>query len=242
MILPRLSELIFFDSLFQIRAIRVKRSNPNQPVEKDGIATIKNSSVASLAQFTLCARILTYQFDSYFSKYQAILTASTIRFLWTLSTKADCGFTGCREYYKDTIGGEWKYGKTYGVMIDANYGYIFYPAWKPNKWTNFCISVDAQKDHIQIYNGNNIIFESKEKIINSLEDEDIFLLNYKDGPKRSPMFGAITDVNVWNRILIQEDIQNWIDCEDSVGGNFVNWKTATVDVKLLEAVEIDREL
>ena len=125
MILPRLSELIFFGCLFQIRAIRVIRSNPNQPVEKDGIATIQNSSVA---QFTLCARILTYQFDSYFSKYQAILTASTIRFLWTLSTKADCGFTGCREYYKDTIGGEWKYGKTYGVMIRCKLWIHFLPS------------------------------------------------------------------------------------------------------------------
>ena len=98
MILPRLSELIFFGCLFQIRAIRVIRSNPNQPVEKDGIATIQNSSVASLAQFTLCARILTYQFDSYFSKYQAILTASQCAFFdfrfapfWGKNFAASCG-------------------------------------------------------------------------------------------------------------------------------------------------------
>ena len=238
--LTRLTELCLFGCLIQSRAIRVIRSNPNQPLERDGIATIQNSSVASLSQFTLCARIFTNQFDSYFSMKQAMLTVSKIRLLWSFSTKADCEFTGCRKYYKDAVGDEWKYGKTYGLILDTDYGYIFYPAWKPNRWEKLCILVDSLNTHIQIYNGNIITFESKEKIINSFEDENIILLNYKDGLKKNPMNGAITDVNVWNRILTKEDIQNWIDCKDSEGGNIVNWVTAKVNVELLDDIEIDR--
>ena len=237
--IPRLTKLVLFCCLVPIGAIRVIRSNPNQPFEKDGIATIQNSSVASLNHFTLCARIHTFQFDSSFSMNQAMITVSKIKLFWTFSSKADCDFAGCTEYYKNSIGDAWKYGKTYGMLLDADYGYIFYPAWKPNQWENLCISVNQPKNHIQIYNGKVKALESKEKIISSFENEDIILLNYKDGEKRNPMHGAITDVNVWDKILTKEEIQNWIDCKDSVGGNFVKWNTSSLNVELLEDVEID---
>ena len=233
------TDLVLFVCLVQSRAIRVIRTNPNKPLEKDGIATIQNSSVASLDQFTLCARILTYQFDSYFYFHQAIITASDGMLLWSFSSKADCEFAGCTEYFKSIIGDEWKYGRIYGMFIHPDTGYKFYPPWKLNQWENFCMLVNASNNHIQIYNRKLLIFESKENI-ETYKNGDIVLLNYKDGSKRSPMHGAITDVNVWNKILSKEDIENWTDCKDPGGGNFLNWNNATVNLELLEDIEMDK--
>ena len=90
-------------SALQILGIKVIRTNPNSPLLKNGMAIIQNSSLSAYEQFTICLRIKTFQFDNFYSNKQAILTSGKNYLLWAFVGGGNCGFDGCKDYYKDLI-------------------------------------------------------------------------------------------------------------------------------------------
>ena len=55
-------------------------------------------------------------------------------------------------------------------------------------------------------------------------------------------FGAITDVNIWNRLLTETELNQWSRCQLPVGGNILDWTTARWNI--MEGVieeEVDKE-
>ena len=55
------------------------------------------------------------------------------------------------------------------------------------------------------------------------------------------VFGAMTDVNIWNRSLSQSEVEQWSRCELGVGGNLLDWNTAQWEAVGLQEEELDKE-
>ena len=123
-------------SILIVHGIKVIRTNPEKPLDKNGVAIIQNSSVSSLSQFTVCARIFTYQFDDFYSEYQTVVSIPMVsgsgisnQFLASFSASNLTTLEG----YKKLIGRDWKFGKVYGAMF-ANNRLYHYDIWDLMKW------------------------------------------------------------------------------------------------------------
>ena len=199
-------------SLPLLNCIKVIRTNPVEPLNKDGVAIIRNISLSSFDHLTFCVRVFTYQFDNTFSPYQFIISEPS-KILGSF-TGRNCQFHGCEKYFKDMIGEAWKFGKVFGSSITNN-GYITFPSWKVNEWQSICVTVDKKREIFRVFKENELIFKRK-KYKMKVEESDIILMNNaKDENLRSPIYGAITDFNVWKKILSRKKIAEWTNCSNT---------------------------
>ena len=58
----------------------------------------------------------------------------------------------------------------------------------------------------------------------------------------SPLHGAVTDLNLWDRGLSDQEISDWMTCqaEAGSGGNIVSWETAELTVRDLQLGHVER--
>ena len=57
----------------------------------------------------------------------------------------------------------------------------------------------------------------------------------------SPHHGALTDVNIWDRILSEQEQSDWMFCKTETGGNVVSWESAQLNITGLNTDLINRE-
>ena len=62
-----------------------------------------------------------------------------------------------------------------------------------------------------------------------------------DGTFHYSMFGAMTDVNIWNRSLSEAEVEKWSRCELGAGGNLLDWSTAQWEAVGLQEEEVKKE-
>ena len=92
--------------LMLTKAIRVLQTDPDIELPpRFSQAEVLDSSLANLAEFTICMRIKTYQFTTYnevtFS-YQAVLTSGPVWMLGAyVGLPCDQRYTGCTQKQKD---------------------------------------------------------------------------------------------------------------------------------------------
>ena len=55
----------------------------------------------------------------------------------------------------------------------------------------------------------------------------------------SPMFGAFTDMHVWNKQVSYEEENMWTNCLQSTVGDILNWQNFSQQIKLIGLEEID---
>ena len=70
------------------------------------------------------------------------------------------------------------------------------------------------------------MFESSSYTIRYQGNHNLVLMNDGGFWGGSPMHGKVTDVNVWSRVLTDDEIHHWEECKSSQGGDIVNWQTA----------------
>ena len=56
-----------------------------------------------------------------------------------------------------------------------------------------------------------------------------------------PHHGALTDVNIWDRILSEQELSDWMFCRTETGGNVVSWQSAQLNITGLNTDLINRE-
>ena len=56
-----------------------------------------------------------------------------------------------------------------------------------------------------------------------------------------PHHGALTDVNIWDRILPEQEQSDWMFCKTETGGNVVSWESAQLNITGLDSDLINRE-
>ena len=51
----------------------------------------------------------------------------------------------------------------------------------------------------------------------------------------------MTDVNIWDRILSEQELSDWMFCRTETGGNVVSWQSAQLNITGLDTDLMDRE-
>ena len=76
------------------------------------------------------------------------------------------------------------------------------------------------------------VFETTSYSIKYQGDHNIVLMNDGNFWGGSPMHGKMTDVNVWSRVLTDDEIHHWEECksDQTGGGDIVNWETARFNI------------
>ena len=74
--------------------------------------------------------------------------------------------------------------------------------------------------HIKVYiNGVLVTVQKSFQVEKKLTNVTLML----DEENESQMFGAISDFNIWDRILTREEIEKWSQCQLELRGNILNW-------------------
>ena len=230
-----LSVIILFSTFQFGLSIKVIKSDPSKSMKKDGYVELQNTSTSSIEKMTLCARVMTNQFENIFSSFQVVILMEQSPLLASF-TASNCSFAGCIAYWKALVGESWKYGKSYGFL--GSHKFLFYPSWIPKVWNSICIVQDRKKRYQKYFANGIMIVETNEIIETQNRSSNILLMNgmmdssqMDNGGMDSPMFGQVTDVNLWDTILSDQKISEWSKCKTTEGGNILNWKTVTFAVK-----------
>ena len=54
-----------------------------------------------------------------------------------------------------------------------------------------------------------------------------------------PQFGAVSDVQVWDKVLGEESLAKWASCETELQGNVLTWSSALLQVTALSVVHLN---
>ena len=136
---------------------------------------------------------------------------------------------------KQRVGDAWNYKKVFGTFSAGGTKH-FYPSWQPGVWSSVCVAVSKTSRFMAVnINGDNVATNRYYGVYHQ-HDVNIFLMD-----PQQPSDGAVTDVNVWRRILTEEEIRQWHHCRTEPEGKVINWDTAELNINNLDTSEVDRE-
>ena len=120
--------------------------------------------------------------------------------------------------------------------------YNIFDLWKPGLWTSFCIMGDSLAKYYKVFLNNKLIYdELSYDGAHRKETGNIFLLN-GFSPSRNrfiyPFQGEVTDVNIWNKTLTDDDVKKFSNCH-SGSGNLVSWDKARINLNSVEVIKFN---
>ena len=151
-----------------------------------------------------------------------------------ISMPCDQVFGWCKESYQKEIGLKRRRGRTFGYINDGG-PYYFFQSWRPRRWHSFCTTIDSTRRVYRTTINKKLVYESHKYSgvhLNSPEltnNTKIVMMNYIED-FRYPMFGAVTDVQIWDKILDDQQIRRWSECRENDGGNVINWSNVTLQL------------
>ena len=104
----------------------------------DGYAEMTNSSLKGYDEFSLCGRVMTYQFRKHLnSDNPAFISVGNLNLLaaYIVSNLSDTDNVGPRWQPKNVFG---RFETGENSVFKSS---VFYKPWKPGVWTSFCIAV-----------------------------------------------------------------------------------------------------
>ena len=216
-----------------VLAVRVLKTDSSQFLPKlSDQADVLNSGLAGYEEVTVCARFLTHQFNCHKEAYdyQGLITVSEFWLLGSyLALPCDWYYDGCTVYKKSYIPG-WTHGTALGYYEASN----FYRAWEPGRWNSFCFTGSALVNQSRVFiNGEQRLALNNYPANHKKSGANIRLMN--NHLSENPHHGAMTDVNVWSRILSDTELSSWAACGQVQGEKVVDWDNAELNVTGLEA-------
>ena len=230
--------------------IVVITSDKNERPQLDAHFVVPGLNLSSLTTFTMCGRFKIYQFrvqsnvtnGTYHIKYKSEMIQGIFPYFSTKSLIDYNHNKDAQTYAK--MGKDWKLKHV--IDFFTIYGQDKYvpSRFKPNTWNTFCLKSNKTTS-IYKFDENEIIFERK-----SSDDDDkgkkerpafsnlhtYFFMNtfHPRNPYKliGPMYGAFTDINVWNTILSSKEEEEWMNCRMQLGGNIIDWKNSSQHVKV----------
>ena len=143
-------------------------------------------------------------------------------------------FGGCTGWYKKRFGAAWKAGAALGYTYPIP-GSSVLPSWSPGIWNSVCISASASLGQfsININDGEIRLRTEQYEGYHTNHHTNILLMGRPEG---YPVHGAVTDVNVFSRILSEEEVGDWARCGGQPG-DILDWRTAQLNITKLETKE-----
>ena len=214
----------------QLNCIMVITSERNEKPQPDAHFILPGLNLSSLENFTMCGRFNIYQF---FVETNESIVDGKIKSLHNVMQGVFPGFgtfslirTNCmnNHTFKDTICTDLKHS----LDMQWKWKHIF--AWTdlhgtlnafpttliPNEWNSFCMKVSKTNSVIRVNKTPPIVLRNDNYSIPFLSFDNFAFMNL-ERPRHhqdflAPMYGAFTDLNVWNITLTQEDEDNWMEC------------------------------
>ena len=146
------------------------------------------------------------------------------------------------ESRQKSIGNVWDYKRVFGMTDYDNiidYYSYYYPSWQPDTWTSVCVSVSKPETFIEVnINGENVATIFNYDGYFQDDDNNIILMNRED--RQAPSHGAVSDVNVWRRLLSHQEIRDWQHCRKEPEGRVLTWEKAELDINGLNISDVNR--
>ena len=209
-----------------------------------GQAELLNSSLLGLTEVTLCLRFNTFRFSTYQRPWysQSVLTYGDKSLLYAyVASDCEAKFPGCTGRYKKWVGDSWAHGRAFGYFYEEAKSEGFYPGWQPGLWNHGCITASDSQGFVDInINGETHYRSNNYRGSFSRQDHNIVLMNDGGYWEGTPMHGAVTDVQVWGRVLTREEMMAWYHCETSSKGDVLDWEKVSWQTFRLNTIEMDK--
>ena len=108
-----------------------------------------------------------------------------------------------------------------------------FPIWPPGLWNHVCVSFSDGNCAVRVFlNGDKVV---------DTEMDPCYGL-YKSGfeEQGNSMVGLVTDVDIWDRVISQEEAKSWTQCLRRREGNLVAWNTWSKNNLDVDKVMVDR--
>ena len=136
------------------------------------------------------------------------------------------------------MGSRWEHGRTFGRVFDG--GHLqYFPSWHPGLWTSFCVTASASSRMFQVMINREIVYQNTQyPAHHKYSHGDLLLMNHND--LEHPLFGAMTDVQVWDRSMARAELKDWSSGLTESRGNVVDWENTRLRVVGLETLEVEK--
>ena len=113
--------------------------------------------------------------------------------------------------------GDERYRSRYVFAYSSFDGFQLFKIWKPQVWNHFCFLQNDNQYNISL-NNDIILTGFTEPILKNIINLIVF-----ERPPNKPFFGAITDLQVWRKVITNKEIQDYYHCKSKSGGNVHDW-------------------
>ena len=197
------------------QTIRVISTDPTQSQPRDdGVAVISDSSIQHLEELTVCLRFITYNFDM--TRLNPVLTVYDFGLLLSYSV------ISCYDQEEECELVPWKvYGRT---------NFETFPGWSPGEWRSVCMSGSSASQSWRITLDGRETVRSEYNSYHKRRSENILLMNLMEEFYRAPHHGAVSDLQVWSRLLDDDEVLQWLQCRSGLVGDFLSWETLQINI------------
>ena len=218
------------------KCIEVITSERDERPQRDGHFAIPGLNLSSLDTFTMCGRFNIYQFIVHSEvgsgKYQYKDVSELYQGLFPgfgLYSFVHCDWWFCPHI--TPADRKWKHVYVWTYFFGQLK--LFPSSLKPDTWNSFCLKVNSTSVVI-ILNGEAFIIHKDGKGSSAYSGYDYYrFMNIHISPNIStPTYGAMTDLNVWDRILSDADSELWMNCTNQREGNVFSWQNSSQHVQL----------
>ena len=227
--------LVIYSHLPLYNCIAIITSEINKRPQKDAHFVIPGLNLSSLDSFTMCGRFKIYQFTvqskvvngTYRIKSNYESLQRTFPRFWTQSL-IDYNHNTDTELF-EKLGNKWKLKHI--VEVFFLFGKVdYYPSQlRPITWNSFCFKSN-QTTFIYTIN-NHIRTLTKNRKDRAFPNiKKYYFMNSQS--MNQPMYGAFTDINVWNSVLSTHDEEKWMHCQLKTPGNIINWQNSSEHLQL----------
>ena len=223
--------------------VRVLSSGRDVAEHQEGSgAELLHSSLAGQDTVTICARFLTYQFTHHGFLESDYPAQVLLQYGWNQLLESNTLSEEKQGYrvWAENFNLLWQNGITYFRTIKA----LVKVDWRPAVWNTACFTLSFSKKQFLAWFNGAIVFTDRNYSGWHLTEQETKLrlmakvYSWKE-ERLFSMFGAMTDVNIWNRSLSQSEVEQWSRCELGVGGNLLDWNTAQWQAVGLQEEELD---
>ena len=139
---------------------------------------------------------------------------------------------------KDAVGRDWDVKKIFFNILSVN---VANAHWNlgPGLWNTLCWVVNYQVTNLKIFVNNEIVRDSPQEMLRYSPINEMFFMNTKQ--LGHSFHGAMTDVQVWNRVLTPSQLTAWAQCEAGGSGDLISWDTAVINVTGASRLTADKE-
>lgn len=114
--------------------------------------------------------------------------------------------------------------------------FVVFPVWKPRTWNSFCLMFNDTSYQI-LLNSEDIASQNEKATF----WRNIFEITFMSIERKKFFFGALTDLNVWDRTLSEKEVKDFASCKGPEG-NHLAWSGREGSVQYENLTEEDVEM